>query len=237
MSLAIVVGATGGIGSACVERLARKHTCVLAVSRRPLPGGLAQLGNVVWQPADLSDSAQREVLMTKIGEIDEPVAALVIASGVAHRAPVDAASAEDWDSVLGTNVSGPAALISAMVGRSNWANPAGLVVIGSLSARCALPDRSLYGASKAAIEHYARCIAVELAPRGIFVNVLSVGVTDTPFLEGDRSRLERYVAERIPTGRMIDPVEVAEAVDAVLAFRGAMVGATIELDGGAGVLG
>lgn len=237
MRLAVVLGATGGIGSACARVLASRYDRVLAVSRKELPDDLAQRENVSWQPTDLVHSTQREELVDAIGRTGVPIGALVIASGVAHRSPVESATAGDWDRVLATNVSGPGALVSALVSSGAWHDPAGIVFIGSLSGRRALPDRSLYGASKAAIEHYARCIAVELAPRHIYVNTLSVGVTDTPFLEGDRARLESYVAARIPAGRMIDPNEVAHAVAAVLELNGPLVGSTVELDGGTGVLG
>ncbi|HET6448997.1 MAG TPA: SDR family oxidoreductase, partial [Conexibacter sp.] len=96
---------------------------------------------------------------------------------------------------------------------------------------------SLYGASKAGLEHFGRCIAVELASREIAVNTISVGVTDTPFLSGDRARNEAFARERIPIGRMATPDEVAAAVAFAAAGVRSLTGATIDLDGGSGARG
>lgn len=232
---AIVLGGSGGIGAACAERLAQEYETLLAVSRRPPPDHLLELGCLCWVEADVATDRGREAVVEAVGEAS--LAAVVIASGVAHRGSLSTQTAEEWDRTLAVNLIGPALLLGSLAARVEWENPAGIVLVGSLSARRALPDRSLYGASKAALEHFGRCIAVELAPRGIAVNTVSVGVTDTPFLSGDRSRLDRYAASRIPVGRMATASEVAEAVAFALSGVGSLVGASIELDGGAGVLG
>jgi NAD(P)-dependent dehydrogenase (short-subunit alcohol dehydrogenase family) len=234
---AVVLGGSGGIGAACVRRLAGAYDAVLAVSRRSPAEELLALDGVSWVEADIGAEAGRGAVLTALATADAALGALVVASGVAHRGPLETQTREEWERTLAVNLVGPALLLSALLAGAAWANPAGVVLVGSLSARRALPDRALYGASKAALEHFGRCAAVELAPRGISVNTVSVGVTDTPFLSGDRERIAAYARERIPAGRMAEPDEVAEAVAFALAPIGSLTGSTIDLDGGAGVLG
>lgn len=234
---AIVLGGSGGIGACCARRLAESHSLVLAVSRRAPDDKLLGLENLRWVGADIATAEGRGLVGEELAASGVPLAAVVVASGIAHRGPLSTQTEADWSGTLAVNLVGPALLLGALTDEAEWASPAGIVLVGSLSARRALPDRSLYGASKAALEHFGRCIAVELAPREIAVNTISVGVTDTPFLSGDRDRISAYASERIPVGRMATPDEVAEAVVFSLSGVGSLVGATIELDGGAGVLG
>ena len=233
---ALVVGASGGIGGACVRRLVSDHRIALAASRSKPDEDLLAFDRVRWAGADITTVAGRETIVDLVEQARVPLASVVVASGVAHRGPLLTQTEDEWHATLAANVVGPALLLSELAARATWTTPAAIALIGSLSARRALPDRSLYGASKSALEQFGRSIAVELAPRGIAVNVVSVGVTDTPFLSGDRERLERYTRDRIPVGHMANPDEVAEAVAFAL-IGGSLTGATIELDGGAGVLG
>ena len=106
-----------------------------------------------------------------------------------------------------------------------------IVLIGSRVARGA-PGRALYAASKAALSGLVRSIAAELAPRGITVNIVAPGATDTPMLR-DPNRAS--VAPKLPPiGRMIQPEEVAATVAFLLSpMAGAITGQTIIICGGA----
>jgi 3-oxoacyl-[acyl-carrier protein] reductase len=186
--------------------------------------------------ADIGTAEGRDAIITSVERLAAPIRYVVIASGIAHRSTIEGATAEDWDRTLQTNLIGPALLIGRLLGLA-WSDPAAIVIIGSLAARRVLPDRSLYGSVKAGLEQFARAAAVELAPRGISVNVISAGVVDTPFLSGDRDRLDRYAALRVPVRRMARPTEVADLVRYVITAPGFLTGAVIDLDGGAGVVG
>lgn len=233
----LVLGASGGIGGACVRKLAADGASVLATSRRPPGAEVLSAGTVDWVSGDISTVVGRAAVLDRVTGGGGRLGGVVVASGISHRGPVETHTVGDWQSVLTANLVGPAQLLADLVREAMWSEPAGIVLIGSLSARRALPDRALYGASKAALEHFGRCLAVELAPRGIYVNTISVGVTDTPFLVGDEERLARYVGQRVPAGRMTEPSEVADAVRYALTSAGSLAGASIELDGASGVLG
>jgi enoyl-[acyl-carrier protein] reductase III len=97
-----------------------------------------------------------------------------------------------------------------------------------------LDNYVLVGTSKAALESVMRYLAVELAPRGVRVNAVSAGVVDTDALEWFPNRDEMLAtAERTPTGRLVEPDDVAAAVSFLCSDGAAMVcGHTLIVDGG-----
>ncbi len=235
VGVGLVLGASGGIGGACLQALAPLTRTVVAVSRKPLDDVPAE-GDVRSCRADLATDEGRAAIVEAVTACAAPIAWVVIASGQPYRGPVGSISAHELRALLDVNLVGPMVLVGDLL-KLDWRTPAAIVVIGSLSARRSLPDRSAYGATKAGLEQFARSSAVELAPRGIAVNTVSVGVTDTPFLGGDEQRLARYVADRVPLGRMGTSEEVADVVRYLVQAPMFLTGATIELDGGTGVLG
>ncbi len=96
--------------------------------------------------------------------------------------------------------------------RADWAEGSRLIGVGSISARRALPGRAVYGASKAAFEAFLIALGVEIAARGILVNVVAAGVTDTPFISGTKQDLEHWASERVPVGRLALAEEVASVI-------------------------
>lgn len=232
--IGLTIGASGAIGAACHARLRSTVTHPIASSRRPL--GTVDIAGE-WLPCDLNDASSRNAFVDAVAKIGVPLRYLVFAAGVAHRGTIATATEEDWEATLRTNLVGPALVLSELSRQARWMQGASVVAIGSLSARRAMPARALYGASKAGFEHFFRSAAVELAPRGIAVNTISLGVTDTPFLAGGTDSLADFTENRIPIRRLGEPEEVAQVVASVVASPGFLTGATIDLDGGAGILG
>ena len=223
MSTGIVVGATGGIGEACARRLAGSvDELVLVGRRRPALDG-------IHVAADVTTSEGREAIAAAV---TQPLAWVVLAHGVPLREPLADASEEAIEQTYATNLVGPTLLLRRLLAHE-WEPNASLVVVGSISADRALPNRAVYGASKAGLEHLARSLAAELAPRGVRVNVVSPGVIATPFLGDDSANLERWVGERVPQRRVGDPDEVAHVVAYVaLDAPQYLNGARIVVDGG-----
>lgn len=231
----LLLGASGGIGRACLEPLLGMAPRIIAVGRSAgrLPSASDRILPCV---ADIGTTEGRDSIVELVEELSLPIRYVVLASGIAHRSAIQDATEGDWDRTLRSNLVGPALLLGRLL-RLTWSEPAAIVIVGSLSARRALPNRSLYGAVKAGLEHFGRTAAVELAPRRISVNVVSAGVVDTPFLGGDRERLDTYAAQRVPVGRMARPDEVADLIGYLIRAPEYLTGAVIPLDGGAGVLG
>lgn len=231
----LLLGASGGIGRACLNGLLNLAPRVLAVARSEdrLPPTSER---VVRCAADLGTEDGRDRIVGMIVAMRSPIRYVVMASGVPYRSELSSATAADWDSVVRANLSGPALLLGKLLAQQ-WTQPATVVVIGSLAARRALPNRSVYGAVKAGLEQFARSAAVELAARRISVNVVSAGIVDTPFLGSQLAPLRAFAETRVPLGRIARPSEIAHLVAYLIGAPEYLTGAVIAIDGGAGVLG
>lgn len=114
-----------------------------------------------------------------------------------------------------------------------------IVALSSQGAQRVLPGYMVVGASKAAIESLCRYLAVELAPEGITVNVVSPGVVDTDALRHfpQRDEILQRARAKTPTGRLAEPGDVARAIDFLTSSQAAMItGQTLVIDGGASLL-
>ena len=235
MTTGIVIGATGGIGGACVTALAGSVDRLIVTGRDPerLAEARRIAGvNVRSVTADIAESAGRAAMIAAIRETGEPLRWVVIASGAPLRGPLAELDEGDIERTFRSNLVGPALLLRAL-GELKWTPQASLVVIGSVSASRALVNRSVYAASKAGLERLAMSLAAEWAPRGIRITVVAPGVIATPFLGSDHSRLDAWAADRVPSGRTGTPEEVANVVRYVaLEAPDYLVGARIAVDGG-----
>jgi NAD(P)-dependent dehydrogenase (short-subunit alcohol dehydrogenase family) len=233
VSTGIVVGAAGGIGAACAHTLAGSADVTLLVGRRRRSlETVAQTlaGRSVVVPADITDPNGRSMI---IAAVEEPLAWIVLASGIPLRKTLNEASEEEIAAIFATNLVGPALLLRAFLALE-WTAPAAVTLIGSISASRSLPRRSVYSASKAGLEHLGRSLAAELAPAGIRVNTVSAGVVATAFLGDDRASLDNWVNARVPAARIGSPDEIANTVRyTILDAPDYLTGARIAVDGGA----
>jgi 3-oxoacyl-[acyl-carrier protein] reductase len=232
----VVVGAAGGIGSAVARALAGSCDRMLLFGRRrealePVALAVGESARVV--PGDIGTAGGRDALLAAV---DGTLAWAVLASGVPLARPLVELSEEEIEATLRTNLVGPTLLLRRLLQRE-WQPPASLVVVGSISASRSLPNRAVYGSTKAGLEHLARTLAAEVAATGVRVNVVSPGVIATPFLGAGTSALEGWARDRVPLGRLGSADEVAAFVRyVVLEAPAYLTGARLVLDGGAETL-
>jgi NAD(P)-dependent dehydrogenase (short-subunit alcohol dehydrogenase family) len=193
---AIVTGASSGIGAAIVARLLREGWRVTGLSRTD--PGLAD-ARYAHRAVDLLDAAALPDAVAGLSPT-----AFVHAAGLMRGGVVGALDAEAGRMLWRLHVDAASVLADMLVPRM----PDGgrIVLLGSRTA-AGSAGRSQYAATKAALVGMARSWAIELAPRGITVNVVAPAATDTPML---RDPARSAVAPKLPPiGRYISPEEVA----------------------------
>jgi len=234
--LGVIVGATGGIGSACARQLVNTADHIVLTGRhKERLGALSRelrVGTTGVQ-ADISRTEDRELIVRTVSATGLPIGWLVFASGAPLRGPIDALDVADIESAIAVNLAGPALLLRMLLDLT-WEPLASVVLIGSISASRSLPRRSVYGGTKAGVEHLFRAAAADLAPRGIRINVVAPGVVDTAFLGEDRSTLDAWIDDHVPMRRIGDPAEVAGLVKYLVTDAPRyLTGARFAVDGGA----
>lgn len=176
--LAVVTGASSGIGLAVTERLLEQGARVLAMSRQL--GGLAGLAErfsdqLAWVDGDVTRQEDLDRLAER-AKVLGPVDFVVPNAGIAQLA--DGLDVSAFDRQWAVNGAGALNTLACL--RSHLADSASVVFIGTFLAGITFPGLAAYIASKAALIAHARTLAVELAPFGIRINAVSPGPTATP---------------------------------------------------------
>jgi NAD(P)-dependent dehydrogenase (short-subunit alcohol dehydrogenase family) len=237
MSSGIVVGAAGGIGAAVTRALDGSADLLVLAGRRQAP--LEEVASDVSArtavvSADIATEAGRDAI---VAAVEQPIRWIVLASGLPLRKPLVELPEDQITAVFEANLVGPTLLLRRLL-HLEWEPPAAITVIGSISASRSLPNRAVYGATKAGLEHLARSLAAELAQSGIRVNTVAPGVIATPFLGDGAPALADWVSQRVPVGRTGASEEVANVVRYItLDAPDYLTGARIAVDGGAEALG
>ncbi|HST71192.1 MAG TPA: SDR family oxidoreductase [Kocuria rosea] len=205
--VAVVTGATGGIGRACVADLARDHD-VLALGRDAARlAGLAALPHVTARAADLTDFASLPGVVADLDRVD----VLVHSAAVAGRTTVEGASVDEWRAQLELNVMAPAELTRLLLPALRAARGT-VVFINSGSGFTARAGDAVYAASKFALRALADSLRQEVEADGVSVSSVHPGPVDTAMQRDIQAALgNEYVPERY-----IRPESVAAAVRAVV---------------------
>ena len=236
---ALVTGAAGGIGRACVERFIRDGARVVAVDRQPILWAPPS-DDLVLVQADIALESDCRRAVACAEKSFGGLHALVHCAAIHSRATWEDLEADEMMRVLEVNVCG-SFLIAQAAGRSMRGRGAGAILLtsssniitGGVGGEAGMGGPA-YVASKAAIVGLVRSLARSLGPHGVNVNGVLPGVTDTPMI-GDYSPAHRAAMQtRSPLGRIGEPEEIAD-VCAFLVSPGAryMTGETVIVNGGA----
>jgi NAD(P)-dependent dehydrogenase (short-subunit alcohol dehydrogenase family) len=233
--IAVIVGGSGGIGSAISERFAAEGATAYATSRKAADFATVTVengsGSVHPIQANAGKIAELErvfkIATSEQGKID----ILVLNAGLSEYAPLDAITEDHFDRTFGLNVR---ALVFAAQGAIKFMQTGGtIVLVGSIADSIGTPGYGVYGATKAALRSFTRTWANELATKGIRVNVVSPGPTDTAMMAGTSQEIRDALSGMIPLGRMARPNEVAAAVLFLASDESSFItGAELPVDGG-----
>jgi NAD(P)-dependent dehydrogenase (short-subunit alcohol dehydrogenase family) len=239
LPVALVTGSTSGIGAAIARRLAREGYAVVLHSRHSAEKGhalAAELGKATYVQADLADDIDRVRLVQQAIARWDRLDVLVNNAGIScviPHADLKAASPAVWHELHEVNVIAPFRLVAeaetALRAAARRGHPACVVNVSSHAGVRPKGASIPYAASKAALNHMTRLLAVSLAP-DIRVNAVAPGLVNTP-LTADWTAAQNLWRERSPMRRAAEPEDIAQAV-AMLVASNYLTGEILLSDGG-----
>jgi NAD(P)-dependent dehydrogenase (short-subunit alcohol dehydrogenase family) len=237
VTAALVTGAGQGMGAAIAARLARDGHDV-AVNDLVAENARAvaeRIGGTAY-PFDVADPDACGAAVAAIGDVD----ILVANHAYMTMAPFEHASPDDWARTLDVNLLGTATLLELTAPGMAARGSGRIVVIASEWGVIGWPNATSYAASKGGLISLVKSAARALGPRGVAVNAIAPGITDTPQLQVDADdagiplaeMIDRYAAD-VPLGRVGTPDDIAEVVAFLCSAEAiALVGQVVQPNGG-----
>jgi NAD(P)-dependent dehydrogenase (short-subunit alcohol dehydrogenase family) len=241
---ALITGGTTGIGLETAKQFIAEGARVAITGTNPktLAAAREELGeNVLVLASDASSVEAQKALAEEIGKSFGKLDILFLNAGAVEMRPLEGFDEGAFDRSFALNVKGPYFLIQSLV--PYFANPASIILNGSVNAHIGMANTSVYGATKAALISLTRTLSGELIGRGVRVNAISPGPISTPlygklgFSETDLKTVATSIQGMVPAGRFGDVSEVAKTAVFLASDEAKyIVGAEIQIDGGMGNL-
>jgi 3-oxoacyl-[acyl-carrier protein] reductase len=215
--VALVTGASRGIGRATALALARRGATVVAAARGDNAGAVA--GEIVAAglkgeavTLDVTDSASVDAAIGGILERHGRIDILVSNAGITRDQLLLRMKRDDWDAVLATNLTATFTICQAALRPMLKQRGGRVIAISSVVGQMGNAGQANYAASKAGLIGFCKSMAREVASRGITVNVVAPGLIETDMTKALTGTSREDWAERIPLGRLGSPEDVAHAV-------------------------
>jgi enoyl-[acyl-carrier protein] reductase III len=236
----LVTGGSRGIGKAIALRFAEVGATRVAIgylrNDRAAEETAEELRAAGAEPVLIRGNVSSARVLTEVAE-GGPWNAVVHSAATGVIRPALETEDKHWDWTMDANAK--ALLSLARASAPTMPEGSSIVAISSLGSFRVLENYVLVGTSKAALEALVRYLGVELAPRGIRVNAVSAGVVETEALDHfpNREEMLAMARERTPVGRMVEPTDVADAVEFLCSPGARMIcGQTVIVDGGFSLL-
>ncbi|XP_040071527.1 (3R)-3-hydroxyacyl-CoA dehydrogenase-like [Ixodes scapularis] len=242
--LALVTGAASGIGRSVAMGLARENVTVIVadINRtggqetvRMLPNG--HLNHTALYVDVRNSTSVKDLVKCAENTYEMNISIVVNSAGILHRiTPLASLSEETFDNVINTNLKGTFLVTKAAVKHMLSRNVTGaaIVNIASILGKGGFPGLGAYTASKGGVIAFTKSVALELATKGIRVNAILPGLTNTPMIKKyGNDTITQRLAQLIPMRRIAEPVEISETILFMCSPKTSyMTGASIDVAGG-----
>ena len=237
--VAIVTGASRGIGEGILQALAKARATVIGTSTsgkgaEGISKALAELGvKGAGRVLDVRDSAQCMALVEKVQEEFGTVAILVNNAGATKDNLLARMKDEDWDDIQATNLRSVFVLSRAVLRGMMKARTGRIVNVTSVVGFTGNAGQANYAAAKAGIVGFSKSLAREVGSRGITVNCVAPGFIETDMTRSLAAEQVKRLVENVPLGRLGRVDDIAHAVAFLCSpAAGYITGATLHVNGG-----
>ncbi|MBW4028890.1 MAG: SDR family oxidoreductase [Acidobacteria bacterium] len=240
--VAVITGGSSGIGVATAKRFVEEGAYVFITGRRQAELEKARLvvgKNVTAIQGDVTVLADLDRIAATVKAEKGKVDIIVSSAGITEQGLIDTLTPDHFDKVFNLNARSPVFLVQKLLPLITGSGS--IILISSAMHVMGIGGHTAYAASKAALRSFARTWAAEFKNRGIRVNTLSPGVTDTPMLDsqssglGERESLVNMYLSMIPIGRLAQAEEIANAAVFLGSDQSSYVtGSDLMADGGIG---
>lgn len=237
--IALVTGASRGIGAAIAQELGKQGATVIGTATSE--NGAAQITQALQQTGikgtgmalDVNDAAQVEAVLKRIADEFGVIAILVNNAGITKDTLLMRMTDDDWDAVLSTNLKSVFRLSQAVLRPMMKARYGRIISISSVVGHMGNAGQTNYAAAKAGMAGFTKSLAREVGSRNITVNCVAPGFIDTDMTKALSEEHRNGLLQHIPLGRLGGTEEVAAAVG-FLASRNAgyITGETLHVNGG-----